>query len=175
MEHCMSSDLSAYRRHSTIPFHHSSPVIVDYPPWGSHNLQLKPNWNHTDCPQWPVACVCWCHPTSLQEQRLQNWCSYSMVWFALYNPWPWFCRYRIFEYPTTLWWNHIPKSADFLNSKPSNFVFALVCMGVRLPNLEHRKFTYMTFPLLLFSLPSSLFPPSFQFLFSMDAHQIWVI
>ena len=25
MENCMSSDLSAYRRHSTIPFHHSIP------------------------------------------------------------------------------------------------------------------------------------------------------
>ena len=30
MEKCMSSDLSPHRTHSTIPFHHSSPVIVDY-------------------------------------------------------------------------------------------------------------------------------------------------
>ena len=29
-ENCMSRDLSPCRTHSTIPFHHSSPVIVDY-------------------------------------------------------------------------------------------------------------------------------------------------
>ena len=52
MENCMSSDLSPHRTHSTtIPFHHSSPVIVDYRNTAVHIAAQQHNrQGNSSCP-----------------------------------------------------------------------------------------------------------------------------
>ena len=57
MENCMSSDLSP---HSTVPFHHSSPVIVDYPSTSAPQIPSTNAEIHVGYGRGPLFTVSYC-------------------------------------------------------------------------------------------------------------------